>query len=700
VMARRWFLLALLLGLSTFAAAAWSVEDLTFIQVSDLHTPYMSADAALTIGSFPTGPIQLATGLTVPAPSFVVATGDVNEFGGGSGFWEQYLSLWKQIPLPVYNLPGNHDNTWECMRPRLRAAGQAPFMALERGGVKIILWDTATPQDPRPSVATEGLRWLEQELSRTPPEQPVIFCCHHPLDGTEYGGAYERARLLDVLATRNVVAMLVGHGHGIRHWVHDGFDVCMGGSTYGAKRGYAIVSIKDNTLRVGYQYLLPAPTLSLLMEKPLPARSPFLQVTSLEPPDGQVFQARASLRWRVAVDRPRDVAKAKASVDGGDALDMTRDGDGWSAAVDTTTLAPGAHTIRLQLTDATGTVTSRTRSFLLEDWPFRVLWRRQLLGSCQSTPAVHEGRLYVGDNSGTLSAFDAATGDPLWTFPTGGEVRSGPIMVGNLICFASADGHLRALDETGSLRWDCDMGGPTYATPALAGDRLVCGLASGQVVAVDARSGRLLWRAKDPKYAIEVAPATDSTSAYFGAWDRYVYAFRLADGSLRWKALSKGASGTGAAQYYSPADAPPVAAGGRVFVADRAYALTILDATTGAQVGTADRCAALATAEDGKAVYARRTDGRLTKLALDGKVLWDVQVPAGAVATPPVAAAGRVWLISSLGTLSVLTPEGALVAQLKAFPDLFAFAAPAVDGNRVFLADAAGCLTALELRAP
>jgi outer membrane protein assembly factor BamB len=108
----------------------------------------------------------------------------------------------------------------------------------------------------------------------------------------------------------------------------------------------------------------------------------------------------------------------------------------------------------------------------------------------------------------------------------------------------------------------------------------------------------------------------------------------------------------------------------------------------------------VALAEDGQAVYARRTDGRVTKLAADGRVLWDVQVPAGAVATPPVAAAGRVWMLSNLGTLSVLNPEGSVLAQLKAFPDLFAFAAPAVDGDRVFVVDAAGCLTALELTAP
>lgn len=110
--------------------------------------------------------------ITVPGPSFAIVTGDLNEFSGGSGWWERYCELWRAVSFPVYHQFGNHDNTWDCGRPRLRQLHGSAFYAFEQSGIKFIGWDTATPQDPRPSVATEGLRWLEAEFTSS----PVSYC--------------------------------------------------------------------------------------------------------------------------------------------------------------------------------------------------------------------------------------------------------------------------------------------------------------------------------------------------------------------------------------------------------------------------------------------------------------------------------------------------------------------------------------------
>ena len=170
------------------------------------------------------------------ATGLVLSTGDLNEFSGGSGWWEQYLNLWADCPVPVYHQLGNHDNTWRCARPKLRDLHGSAFYAFERAGIKFIGWDTATPQDPRPSIAEEGVRWLEGELDATPADQPIVFFCHHAPDGREFAGAYDRARLLDLLQTRNVALVLVGHGHSARAWRVEGLDVVMGGAHSGRVR--------------------------------------------------------------------------------------------------------------------------------------------------------------------------------------------------------------------------------------------------------------------------------------------------------------------------------------------------------------------------------------------------------------------------------------------------------------------------------
>ncbi len=89
------------------------------------------------------------------------------------------------------------------------------------------------------------------------------------------------------------------------------------------------------------------------------------------------------------------------------------------------------------------------------------------------------------------------------------------------------------------------------------------------------------------------------------------------------------------------------------------------------------------------------------KASAPGSEVWAAEVPTGSIATPPVEAEGRVWTISSLGTLSVLDAEtGVVLGQYKAFPDTYAFAAPAADGDHVYLADMAGHLLALTTPGP
>lgn len=697
---RPFWLMAVLLAVGE---PSWGLPDFTFLHVSDLHVPYALQQTQETLSQLPRGEaLNLEPyGLRVEGPSFVIATGDLTEYGGGNGWWEQYLALWRDFPLPVYHQLGNHDNTWDCGRPRLRRIHGQAFYAFERFGAKFIGWDTATPQDPRPSVSTEGILWLQAELARTPPEQPLFFFCHHPLEGKEFASDYDRARLLDLLRTRNVVLLLVGHGHGARAWRLEGFDAVMGGSTFGKTPGFGIVAVKEDTLYVCHQYVAPERKMVPLLCKPLPQRSPFLEVVSLEPSEGKVFREGEPLAWRVRVEPSEKVQRARWALDGRAEGELTPRGEAWSLELKRKELTPGAHTLRFEFTDSEGQVTSRSVAFWLDGRPLSIVWKEHLPASCQSTPTVAGGRLYLGANDGHLYAFEAATGRILWRFPTGGEVRSQPQVIEGLILFGSADGSLYALKPDGSLAWRFEAGQPIYASPRWAqgegGAVVFFGTNGGDAFALEAATGRILWRSEAPEYAIETAPAVGEDTVYFGAWDRFVYAFDRGSGVLRWRRPTRGSEGeSGAARYFSPADCAPALIEGRLFVADRAYFLTLLDGQSGERLLSEERCVALAPSADGRSVYLRHTDHRVSKRRSDGSILWEAKVPTGYVATPPLEAGGRVFVLSSLGLLSVLDAnDGSLLTQYQAFPFLYAFAAPAFDGERVYVVDMGGNLLAL-----
>ena len=143
-----------------------AVPDFTFIQASDVHAP--RPDSKTTISRIPgLGEIDLAPfGIKVPKPGFVIVTGDMNEFGGGSGTWAEYLSYWKACTIPVYHWLGNHDNTWHANLKFLRDLGLGPCYSFDKYGCHFVSLMTPTLQDPRPSVAEEQIIWLKQDLAK------------------------------------------------------------------------------------------------------------------------------------------------------------------------------------------------------------------------------------------------------------------------------------------------------------------------------------------------------------------------------------------------------------------------------------------------------------------------------------------------------------------------------------------------------
>ena len=169
------------------------------------------------------------------------------------------------------------------------------------------------------------------------------------------------------------------------------------------------------------------------------------------------------------------------------------------------------------------------------------------------------------------------------------------------------------------------------------------------------------------------------------------------NGALLWKRVSAGVEAARAAKrYFSPADAMPVVAEGKLLIADRNYRLTILNADTGELVGTRSGVAATGLSEDGRFVYLRCTDGNLTKLDGAGKELWSVPAHLGYLPIAPTEKDGVVYVSSGLGMVSALAADsGKVLWQYQASPQLWVMSSVACDGTHVFTTAFDGTLTAI-----
>src|SRR5579862_1476640 len=97
--------------------------------------------------------------------------------------------------------------------------------------------------------------------------------------------------------------------------------------------------------------------------------------------------------------------------------------------------------------------------------------------------------VFRGNPALTGVANDSLPAKPslLWSFKTGGQVRSSGVIGGGKVFIGSNDGQVHALDfASGAERWAFKAGSPVEASPLLANGAVFVGSIDGIFYAIDA----------------------------------------------------------------------------------------------------------------------------------------------------------------------------------------------------------------------
>jgi outer membrane protein assembly factor BamB len=130
----------------------------------------------------------------------------------------------------------------------------------------------------------------------------------------------------------------------------------------------------------------------------------------------------------------------------------------------------------------------------------------------KATPIFFNNRLYTIGMTGTVTAWDAATGKWAWQKP--GDPRNvptftthafSPIIERGLVIFhlgGHNNGAITALDiNDGAQKWSWNGDGPGYGSPVIVtvdGTRQMVSITQDKVVALDPATGALLWERPFP----------------------------------------------------------------------------------------------------------------------------------------------------------------------------------------------------------
>ncbi len=305
-----------------------------------------------------------------------------------------------------------------------------------------------------------------------------------------------------------------------------------------------------------------------------------------------------------------------------------------------------------------------------------LLWRFKTAGAVKSSPAIVNGRVFVGSSDANLYALDTKDGGKIWSYKTGDGIEAGPCVVAGVVYVGSLDGFLYAVDaDKGSLKWKYKTGGqiPGAANWTISPDvstlHIIVGSYDKNLHCVDAATGKPVWTYQSDNY-INGSPAVDANRAVFGGCDAMIHIVGLDDGNGLGKIDSGSSIAASAAiedgQVYcgnygniffradikeqkivwefkeaeQPYFSSPALGENVVVVGSRDEHIYCLDRNKGGFVwkyrtlGAVDSSPVIV----GDKVIACSTDGRIYILSLaDGELLWSYQIGQAVTSSPAVA---------------------------------------------------------------
>jgi outer membrane protein assembly factor BamB len=151
-------------------------------------------------------------------------------------------------------------------------------------------------------------------------------------------------------------------------------------------------------------------------------------------------------------------------------------------------------------------------------------------------------RVYVGSRDSTLYALDLATGKEQWRVETKDMMTATPALYRDMVLFADYKGIVQAVGASdGKARWSYDAKLPVAGDVVVDADRVFVGSRTYDLIALDAANGKELWKHYYWFSWIESPPVVRDGVVYTGSSDGVgVFAIDARDGKLRWKAAVPG----------------------------------------------------------------------------------------------------------------------------------------------------------------
>ena len=305
-----------------------------------------------------------------------------------------------------------------------------------------------------------------------------------------------------------------------------------------------------------------------------------------------------------------------------------------------------------------------------------------------AAPVAQGGQVYTLDSQSMVTALDE-TGTILWQSELGKssdalkDASGGGLAVGGTQLFVTTGfGTVVALDTTsGAELWTQDLASYGGASPTVYDDLLYIAARDGAAWAIDTSNGRIKWQVAGPTVAAShtggPGPAVSDKYAVFPFGTGDVLASFRKGGLRSWSSGLSGARLGLASTQVRDLTGQPVIEGSSVYLASSAGRMAAVDLNTGLRIWTAKQGSQGHILVAGGAVFAVSDAGNLIRLSKDdGALIWSTPLPKFTKKSVksrakihahygPILAGGRLILASSDGLIRLFNPaDGTLITTV------------------------------------
>lgn len=315
--------------------------------------------------------------------------------------------------------------------------------------------------------------------------------------------------------------------------------------------------------------------------------------------------------------------------------------------------------------------------------------------------AQHQHVLYLCDTRGRVTAVNQKNGDRLWRVNLSVPLSAGVGFGDDLVLVATRKGEVIALKkDNGAERWRARVGSEVLAPPVAEAGVVVVQSVDGQLTGFSSETGKRLWNVERTEPALSLrgtaTPVIVQGVVLTGLATGKLMAVALRDGRVVWEIPIAQAQGRTEIERLVDVDAAPLVVGRTLFSAAYQGKVVAVSLEQGRLLWSRELSTFSSLAADDKNLYL--SDGRGHAYALDqasGATVWKQERLSGRQPSAPAVVGAAIAVGDYKGYLHWLAREDGQFMARERIGRSAILTPPLVDGDMVYVMTQNGYLDAV-----